>query len=183
MQETQVPSLIWEDPTYLRAAKPGHHNFWDCALESGTRNTGPTCHSCWSLHTLQPMLVTTEATAVRSPHARTREKPAQQWRPFTAKKEKRESAVPSCKWHWWKIQRAPMCYHMKVAWKEMIWKGMETLFTALKQRLLKMGETGYFSPHHQHVFWCLSLVCISESLWVPTATPHDSRTQVTVTIS
>ena len=29
------------------ATKPGHHNYWTCALE-------PRNHSCWSLHTLEP---------------------------------------------------------------------------------------------------------------------------------
>ena len=27
MQETQVQSLVWEDPTYLGATKPIHHKF------------------------------------------------------------------------------------------------------------------------------------------------------------
>jgi len=27
MQETQVQSLVWEDPTYLGAAKPIHHKY------------------------------------------------------------------------------------------------------------------------------------------------------------
>ena len=45
----------------------------------------------------------------------------------------------------------------------MIWKGMETLFTALKQRLLKMGETGYFSPT-TNVFFGVCLWCASPSL-------------------
>ena len=32
MQETQAPSLIWEDRTYHGATKPTHHNYWACAL-------------------------------------------------------------------------------------------------------------------------------------------------------
>ena len=32
MQETQVQSLIQEDPTCHRATKPVHHNYWSCAL-------------------------------------------------------------------------------------------------------------------------------------------------------
>ena len=33
-QESQVWSLVWEDPTCLRATKPGHHNYGTCTLES-----------------------------------------------------------------------------------------------------------------------------------------------------
>ena len=33
MQETQVWSMIQEDPTCCRAAKPVYHNYWACALE------------------------------------------------------------------------------------------------------------------------------------------------------
>ena len=43
MQETQVWSLVWEDPT-CGATKPMHHDYWACALEPGS------C-SCWSLPT------------------------------------------------------------------------------------------------------------------------------------
>ena len=32
-QESQAWSLVWEDPTCLRATKPGHHNYWACAVE------------------------------------------------------------------------------------------------------------------------------------------------------
>ena len=41
MQETQVRSLVREDPTRHRAAKPMHCNYWTCALE-------PRSHSCWA---------------------------------------------------------------------------------------------------------------------------------------
>ena len=37
MQETPVPSLVWEDPTCFRATKPVH-NCWACALEPGSCN-------------------------------------------------------------------------------------------------------------------------------------------------
>ena len=33
MQETQVPSLAQEYPTYHKATKPVHLNYWTCALE------------------------------------------------------------------------------------------------------------------------------------------------------
>ena len=33
MQEKQVISLIWEDPTGCGAKKPVHHNYWACAPE------------------------------------------------------------------------------------------------------------------------------------------------------
>ena len=33
MQETLVPSLVWEDPTCRGATKPVRHNYWACAVE------------------------------------------------------------------------------------------------------------------------------------------------------
>ena len=32
-QGTQVPSLVWDDPTCFGATKPEHHNYWACPLE------------------------------------------------------------------------------------------------------------------------------------------------------
>ena len=43
MQETQVRSLIKEDPTYLRATKPTSLKCWVCALSPGAATTGPSC--------------------------------------------------------------------------------------------------------------------------------------------
>ena len=48
MQETQVWSLIQEDPTCRGAAKPVHRKYWACALEPGS------C-SCWSPCGLEPV--------------------------------------------------------------------------------------------------------------------------------
>ena len=55
-QETQIGSLIWEDPTCRRATKPICHSYWDCALEPQSRKTGPTCCSYWSPCVLQPVV-------------------------------------------------------------------------------------------------------------------------------
>ena len=41
MQGTQVPALVWEDPTCRGATKPVRHNYWTCALE-------PTSHNYWA---------------------------------------------------------------------------------------------------------------------------------------
>ena len=41
MQGTWVQALVWEDPTYRRATKPMHHNYWACALE-------PVSHNYWA---------------------------------------------------------------------------------------------------------------------------------------
>ena len=49
MQETQVWSLVWEDPTCQGANKPMCHSYWACSLEPGNCN-------CWSPRTLEPML-------------------------------------------------------------------------------------------------------------------------------
>ena len=38
MQETWVQSLVQEDPTCQRAAKPMSHNYWACALEPKSCN-------------------------------------------------------------------------------------------------------------------------------------------------
>ena len=45
MQETQVQSLVWEDPTCHGATKPVHHNYEASALE-------PVSHNYWA-HVLQ----------------------------------------------------------------------------------------------------------------------------------
>ena len=37
MQDTQVQSLVQEDPTFYRATEP-MHDYWDCALEPESRN-------------------------------------------------------------------------------------------------------------------------------------------------
>ena len=85
MQETQVQSLIRKDPTCHGAAKPVtmRHNYWACALEP----------SYWSRCTQSLCPTTREAIAVGSPSpqlewtrpATARQKPAQPWRPSTAK--------------------------------------------------------------------------------------------------
>ena len=66
MQETQVWSLIWEDSTCCRATKPVPHNYWACALESRSRN-------CWCPRALKPVLITREATTMRSLRIATRD--------------------------------------------------------------------------------------------------------------
>ena len=38
MQKTQVPSLVWEDPTCPEATKPMHHNCWASDPEPRDRN-------------------------------------------------------------------------------------------------------------------------------------------------
>ena len=42
VQGTWVRSLVREDPTYRRATKPVHHNYWACALD-------PVSHNYWAL--------------------------------------------------------------------------------------------------------------------------------------
>ena len=49
MQETQVWSLIQEDPTRQGATKRVCHNHWACALE-------PLRHNYWSLQSLELVL-------------------------------------------------------------------------------------------------------------------------------
>ena len=62
MQETQVRSLVWEDPTCHGATKSVSHNYWGCTLEPGSCNY-------WD-HILKPehprLCSTGEAAAMRS---------------------------------------------------------------------------------------------------------------------
>ena len=74
-------SLVWEDPTWFRATKPMHHDYWACALELGSSNYWahiPQLLEPWSLCS-----ETREDTAKRSPLPATREKPAQRLGPST----------------------------------------------------------------------------------------------------
>ena len=93
MRETWVQFLIWEDPTCPGAVEPVCHTM-ACALEPRHGTTeGPATAEGGVLQSL--CSPTREATAVRSPCTttgekpqlvETREKPAQQQRPRTAKK-------------------------------------------------------------------------------------------------
>ena len=65
VQGTGVWSLVRDDPTCRRAAKPVHHNYWACALE-------PTSHNYWARAPRARALATREATAMRSQHTATR---------------------------------------------------------------------------------------------------------------
>ena len=82
MQETLVQSLIQKEPTCLGATKLVHHNHWACALEPRSRN-------CWAHALQQEKPLPWEALALQLRVApqlpATTEKPAQQWRPSTAK--------------------------------------------------------------------------------------------------
>ena len=71
MEETQVWSLVWEDPTFYGATKPSCHN-GACDLEFGSRNYGT--HALQLLKAMRPGACVSqqeeplqwEATAVRS---------------------------------------------------------------------------------------------------------------------
>jgi len=52
-----------------RSTQPMSHNYWVCALETGSCNCGSPCNK----------------KRVKSPSTATREKPVQRWRPNTAK--------------------------------------------------------------------------------------------------
>ena len=73
MQETWVRPLIWKDPTCCRATEPGSHDYWahepgePWLLSPGATITKPGSHNYWSLHSLEHVLPTGEATTVRSP--------------------------------------------------------------------------------------------------------------------
>ena len=66
MQETRVPSLVWEDPTCHRATKPMHHDYWACFRARQPQLLKPFCPRA---------------------HAPQQEKP-QKWEIFSLKLEK-----------------------------------------------------------------------------------------------
>ena len=79
VQETWVRPLVEEESTCHGTAKPVCHNYWACAPEPGKATNTEACTS-------QNLCSATRgAAAVRSPPTTTREKPAWQWRPRTAK--------------------------------------------------------------------------------------------------
>ena len=95
MQETWVQPLIWKDSTCCRATEPGSHDYWaqepwllspwaqgamitepgshdnwarePRLLSPGVTISEPGSHNYWSLHSLERVLPTGEATTVRSP--------------------------------------------------------------------------------------------------------------------
>ena len=81
MQETQVWSLIQEDPTCLGATKPGHRN-WACAGEP----RGCSCRA-WALQSSCSQQEKPQQWEACAPQLESsldspqREKPMQQWRP------------------------------------------------------------------------------------------------------
>ena len=48
MQEMWIRSLVWEDPTRLRAAEAMYHNYSVCALSLEAVITEPMCYNYWS---------------------------------------------------------------------------------------------------------------------------------------
>ena len=95
MQETWVPSLIWEDPTWHGAATLVCHNYWACALEPGNRNYGahvpqllkPKHPRARALQQEKPPQWEANTPQLESsPHfPQLEKKPVQQQRPSTAK--------------------------------------------------------------------------------------------------
>ena len=76
VQGTQVPSLVWEDPTCLGATQPVCQSYWALGCNYWAHEPRATC------------LATREATALRSLSLPQLEKAqVQQWRPSAAKKQ------------------------------------------------------------------------------------------------
>ena len=79
MQETQVKSLVRENPTCYGATKPVHESYRDCARE-------PTSHDDESLCTLEPVF--------SNERSHCGEKPAQRnWRVACAATETQHSQI------------------------------------------------------------------------------------------
>ena len=56
MQDTQVWSLIQEDPMYHGATKPMCHNYWACILEPELQLLSPRATTTEARVPLEPML-------------------------------------------------------------------------------------------------------------------------------
>ena len=94
MQETQVRSLVWEDPTGSGSIKPVCHNHWACALKSRSRNYWAHAPQLLKPKQLQPVLHNkrsnrnekpTNCNEERAPLAASREKPIKQLKPNRVK--------------------------------------------------------------------------------------------------
>ena len=75
MQGTQVPALVWEDPTCHGATKPVRHNYWACALESASHNCRAHAPQLLKPAHLEPMLCNKRSHPMRSPHTATKSSP------------------------------------------------------------------------------------------------------------
>ena len=94
MQETWLWSLILEDPTCCRATKHMCHNYWNCALKTGSCNCWTHVPRLLKLKGLELMLYNERSHCGGelmccnkrvAPAATTKEKPAKQQRPSTTK--------------------------------------------------------------------------------------------------
>ena len=90
----RVRSLIGEDPTYCRAARPVHYSYWPQFQSLRSTTTEPMWCSCWSLSALESVFRPKRSHRNERPmhHDKewplltaTREKPLQQQRPNIAK--------------------------------------------------------------------------------------------------
>ena len=88
MQEARVQSKVWEDPTCLRATKPMCHIYWNRVLQT-----------LKPVHLESRLCSKRSHSATRSPLTATREKPAQQQRPSTAKNKQINKIVKNTHTH------------------------------------------------------------------------------------
>ena len=88
MQETWVRFLIWEDPTWCRAAVPVGHSYWAWVLEPEAATAELTGHNYWSLCALEPVLHNK-----RSPCTATKSSPSSLLIEKARVQEQRPSAV------------------------------------------------------------------------------------------
>ena len=70
-----VRSLVWEDPTMPQSNQAMDHNYCACALEPRSHNHRSPHAANTEAQALQSPFSTREATAMRSSHMATREKP------------------------------------------------------------------------------------------------------------
>ena len=86
MQATWFRSLVWEDPTCRRSAKPMHHKYWACSPEPGSQSYGRP-RACalqqekppwWEARTPQPQRSPARCNR-ESPHTAARTQYSQKW--------------------------------------------------------------------------------------------------------
>ena len=88
MQETRIRALVQEDPTCLRATKPVHHNYWDCALEPASHNYWAFVPQLLKPACLEPVLRNKKSHCNEKPVHRNEESP-----PLAATRESPHAAM------------------------------------------------------------------------------------------
>ena len=91
VQETQVPSLVWEDPTCHGAMKSVRPSYWACALEPGSHN-----YWCPRVLELQPQQAKPPQWEARAPQLEKSPHSKEDPNTWNYKKKKKALLASSC---------------------------------------------------------------------------------------